>query len=151
MGPSRHNYKKFPPKKSLVISEFRVDPLYKSEAFLRENYIEKKLSVTQIAALICSARSTVVRHLEQLEIPLRDEDRQRRSGNTSFGQRWINRKAVTHKKEQETIEKARELRKQGHSYQKIADILNAMKVSTKTKKAKWHAKTVRSIILSKQD
>jgi hypothetical protein len=39
-----------------------------------------------------------------------------------------------------------ELRGKGFSYWKIADILNAMKVPTKTRKGKWHARSVQQIL-----
>lgn len=45
----------------------------------------------------------------------------------------------------------RELRDKGFSYWKIADVLNAMKVPTKTRKGKWHARTHQAIILKHQE
>lgn len=44
----------------------------------------------------------------------------------------------------------RELRDQGFSYWKIADVLNAMKVPTKTRGGKWLARTVQAILLNNE-
>ena len=38
------------------------------------------------------------------------------------------------------------LREQGYSYWKIAEVLNTMKIPTKTRKAKWHPTTVMKIL-----
>lgn len=56
------------------------------------------------------------------------------------------REFVSHKGELEVIEKMKELRSKGYSYRKIAEILNTMKVPTKTKKGKWHGKSVYHVL-----
>jgi len=137
----------FPPINSSMKSATNYFPIYRSEFFLRQKYVEEGLSITKIADLIFSARSTVVRNLEKYGIAIREEDHQARTGNTAFGQRWVNKKLILNNKEMEVVEKARALRSQGHSYQKIADILNAMKIPTKSRKSIWYAKTVRGILL----
>jgi chorismate mutase len=49
-----------------------------------------------------------------------------------FGKKIIDRSVEDHKREQEVLKQIRELRDQGHSYWKIAKILNTLKVRTKT-------------------
>jgi hypothetical protein len=137
----------FPRIESIMISEICVFPLYKSKSFLRQKYVEEKLSVTEISRLVFSARSTVVRNLEAFGIVIRAEDRVRKPKYAPYGQRRIKGQEIEYKRELEVIEKARALRGQGYSFQKIANILNTMKLPTKTKKAKWYPKTVRDIIL----
>ena len=39
-----------------------------------------------------------------------------------------------------------DLRAQGFSYWKIADIFNSMKIPTQMGKGKWHAKTIHQIL-----
>ena len=51
----------------------------------------------------------------------------------------------SHKRELENIKRMRELRDKGFSYEKIASVFNSMKIPTKTRKGKWHRKTVQSI------
>lgn len=53
---------------------------------------------------------------------------------------------MEHQRELKAIEKMRKLREKGFSYWKIAEVLNAMKVPTKTHKGKWHARTVLSVL-----
>ena len=147
MGPFAPNTINFPPLESIIISDICHFPLYKSKSFLQQKYVEERLSITEISRQIFSARSTVVRHLESFGIAIRKNDRTRKGGLPAYGRRRLNCADTDHKREQETIAKVITLRQQGHSYQKIVDILNAMGVPTKTKKAKWYAKTVRSIVI----
>lgn len=67
----------------------------------------------------------------------------------SYGKKVKERTLAEHKREQETIRKMHELRDKGFSYWKIADVLNAMKVPTKTRRGRWHARTVLSILCGK--
>jgi len=53
---------------------------------------------------------------------------------------------VDHKRELENIKKMKELRERGYSYWKIAEIFNSMKIPTKTKRGKWHAKSIHQIL-----
>jgi len=50
------------------------------------------------------------------------------------------------KTEIDNIQKMQQLRKEGLSYWKIAAVLNAMKVPTKTGRAPWQARTVQRIL-----
>lgn len=147
MAPVTPNSIIFPQIESEIISEVCVFPLYKSKSFLQQKYVEERLSITEISKQIFSARSTVVRNLEEFGIPIRNEDRGRKGGAAAFGKRRVKGRDIEHKREIEIIAKAKALRERGYSYQKIANVLNAMKVPTKTKAAKWYPKTVRGILL----
>jgi hypothetical protein len=46
----------------------------------------------------------------------------------------------------ENIQKMKDLREKGFSYWKIADVFNSMGIPTKTRKGKWHAKTIQQIL-----
>jgi AICAR transformylase/IMP cyclohydrolase PurH len=65
----------------------------------------------------------------------------------AYGQKVKERTLTEHKREQEVILKIRELRNKGLSYWKIVDVLNTMKVPTKTRKGRWHARTIQAILL----
>lgn len=142
------NTVEFPPANIPIISNIQQLPLYKSECFLREKYLEEKLSARQIAALTVSARSTILKYLEEYDIPMRSEDETllHNKGQMAYGERLVNRQIIAHQREIETIEKIRALRKQGLSYWKISDVLNAMDIPTKTRRAKWQAATVMKIL-----
>jgi hypothetical protein len=118
------------------------------EDFLRRKYLQEGLSTSQISKEISSARSTVVEYLKKYNIPIRptDEAHKKRPGQVAFGRRVIKGKEVAFKKEIEQIEMIKGLRESGHSYHRIADILNTMKVPTKNKGSKWHGTTVMKIL-----
>ena len=127
--------------------DFQVAPYYLDPNFLHQKYMVERLSTTEIAAQIFSSRSTVTKYLRFHGIPIRETGVNiiRRRG-LGYGSKVRCRLQEPHQIEQATIEKMRGLRGSGHSYWKIADILNTMKVPTKTKDTKWHARTVHRII-----
>lgn len=143
------NATSFQPLKSIMISSIQYTPLYKNKEFLHQKYVVERLSTVEIAHLILSARSTVSKYLKAHGIPLRESDRmlKKRPGyGLAYGKRIINRQEILHKREQDNIKKMNELRDQGFSYWKIADIFNSMKIPTQTGKGKWYAKTIHQIL-----
>jgi hypothetical protein len=60
----------------------------------------------------------------------------------AFGHKWRRHKAVVDRREQDALQKMVELRRQGFSYPKIAEVLNTMKIPTKKGKAKWFPNSV---------
>jgi hypothetical protein len=120
---------------------------FKDKAFLHQKYVLERLSIAEIAKEIFSAESTVHKYLRQFEIPIRDPGSNiRRKRALAYGRRIEDRREVAHQRELEVIDKMRSLRDQGFSYWKIADVLNAMKVPTKTRKGRWHARSVQQIL-----
>ncbi|MGZ6411293.1 MAG: recombinase family protein [Bdellovibrio sp.] len=101
--------------------------------------------MNKIACLTFSSRSTVVKYLKEFKIELRVEDLT--AGTLPFGSRRYRQKKVPNEQEQSVIKRAKELRGQGLSYKKIANIMNTVGIRTKTGRTKWYAKTVRDIIL----
>ena len=131
-----------------MISSIQHLPSYKSECFLRQKYLEEKLSIREIAAQIFSARSTVAWHLKAFGIPLRSEDEANKlqKAQLAYGEKRRNREPQSHQRELETIEKMQELRAQGFSFRKIAQVLTAMKIPTKEGKKKWHPFVIQRIL-----
>lgn len=74
-----------------------------------------------------------------------------RVGTIPFGFRLLGdgRTLVRDEKEQGTIELLQLFRESGHSYGKIADILNRKSVPTKKTGAMWQGTTVRNILMAK--
>ncbi|WP_413586040.1 recombinase family protein [Bdellovibrio sp. HCB274] len=68
-------------------------------------------------------------------------------GTLPFGKHWKDRQIALNIREQNIINKVKELRDQGLSFEKIASIMNTMGIKTKTGKTKWYAKTTRDIIV----
>jgi hypothetical protein len=138
------NVTSFSSTKIEMISSVQYIPLVKQESFLRLKYLQEGLSPRQIAALTFSSRQTVVKYLKLAGIPLRMDDQIR---VLPFGKKWRLNRITIHEQELATIEKARQLRAEGLPYDKIAKVMSMMRLRTKRGGVKWHAKTVRDIIL----
>ena len=99
--------------------------------------------------MIGVAYSSVHTYLRVYGIPVRGsgENIQRRPGRgLAYGRKISKRQESDHKRELEAVAKMRNLREHGFSYWKIADILNSMKVPTKTRRGRWHARSVQQIL-----
>jgi predicted DNA-binding protein YlxM (UPF0122 family) len=130
----------------------RNTQLFKNPDFLRQKYVEEKLSIAEIAALTMSSNGAVHSHLKSCGIETRRSGENiRPKRHLSYGYKISCRDVVNHAREQETLKKMQELRNQGFSYWKIADILNTMKVPTKTRKGRWHARSVQQIMDAEED
>ncbi|MCX6125757.1 MAG: recombinase family protein [Proteobacteria bacterium] len=138
----------FPHLEVTEIIEFTVIPKHKDEFFLREKYLSEGLSTRQISDLIFSARSTVVDALKGFGIPLRDADQTPwyRRGQVGYGTKVVKGRVAVNQRELDTIKHMADLRDKGFSYWKIAEILNAMGVPTKSRRAQWQAATVMKIL-----
>ena len=137
----------FPQANILIKTSICSETPYKDKAFLQQKYVVEGLSCEEIAAQIFSARTTVLKYLKIHGIPVREVGtNQKRVRGLAYGQKLKKRSLAEHKREQEAILKMRELREKGFSYWKIAEVLNAMKVPTKTRKGEWHARTVLAVL-----
>ena len=138
----------FPPANILMISCISEEPLYKNKFFLQQKYVEERLSCEEIASQIFSARTTILKYLKAHGIPIRDVGSNvRRVRGLAYGKKIKIRNFAEHQRESDAISKMKELREKGFSYWKIADVLNTMKVPTKTRKGRWHARTIQAILL----
>lgn len=100
----------------------------------------------EIATEIGSSRSTVLKYLHENNIPTRERSYAKRSKKAAYGHEIKNYKLVEIEEEQRWIEQMKKLRDSGFSYNKVADVLNALKVPTKTEKGKWHGRSVYEIL-----
>lgn len=135
-----------PPEVAKTV-EFTVSEPFKNRELLHQKYVIENLSASEIAAQFLSSRSTVLKYLKLHGIPVRGTGKGiRKKRNLAYGKRIVNRQEVAHQREQEIIRKMRSLRAEGLSYWKIASVLNAWRIPTKGKKAKWHARSVQQIL-----
>jgi len=137
---------KFSPFDLTEIIEFFYTPRFKDREFLQDRYIKKKRTLDEIAAEIGSSRSTVLKYLHENNIPTRERSYAKRSKKAAYGHEIKNYKLVEIKEEQKWIEHMKKLRDSGFSYHKIAEVLNALGVTTKTGKNSWQGKTVYQIL-----
>ncbi len=128
-----------------VISRLYVVPQFKDENVLRTLYLEKRLSVRQIAHQLSCSRQSVKKFLTLHQVELRPEDK-RKHGPPGYGEKWKNHKVVAHSRERDTIEKMIRLRSEGLSYEKIASVLKAMSVPTKRRGERWYGNSVYRIL-----
>ncbi len=100
-----------------------------------------------IAESLGCSHPTILANLQRFGIPFRDAkpDHYKR-GQVTYGRRALRSKEVEHKRELEVLAKIQNLRSQGFSYWKIADVLNTMGVPTKTRRAPWQPATVMKIL-----
>jgi hypothetical protein len=57
-----------------------------------------------------------------------------------------NRQLIAYQREQGYIAKMHELRSKGFTFEQVAQALNSLGVPTKTRRGKWHRKTVNAIL-----
>jgi hypothetical protein len=123
------------------------DPPFKNKFFLHQKYVVEGFSCGEIAAKIFSARTTILKYLKLHGIPVRENGtNQKRKRGLAYGTKVQGRQVENHQRERENVNKMRELRDKGYSYWKIAEVFNTLKIPTKTRKGKWHAKTVHQIL-----
>jgi len=137
----------WPPPRLVMVSQFQHIPIFRSKSFLHKKYVIERLSIKQIAKEIVSSRTAVAKYLKEHGIPLRHDDPEHKyQSRLRYGRIMRSRQLAAHGRELETVKKMKELRSQGFSYWKIADVLNTMKVPTKKQKGRWHARTIQKIL-----
>ncbi len=130
-----------------MFSSIISDQPFKNKIFLQQKYVVEGLSCGEIAAQIFSARTTVLKYLKLHGIPVREVgSNQKRKRGLGYGEKVECRQVVDHVREQENRTKMQELRDKGYSYWKIAEVFNTLKIPTKTRRGRWHAKTVQQIL-----
>jgi hypothetical protein len=105
------------------------------------------MSTQEVAEKINVAASTIHKYLRIHNIPLRGPGESPRQKMTlGYGYRLDGRFEVIHKGEQKNIYFMKKLRDRGYSYWRIADIFNERQVPTKTRKGRWHARSIKQIL-----
>jgi hypothetical protein len=137
----------FPPLQVTKSIQVSKPKLYRDRDFLHQKYVVERLSIKEISAEIFSSRTAVSSGLKRFGIPIRENDiAHKNRSQLRYGEAWRKRQVVAYRREQENIEKMRQLRSQGFSYWKIADVFNSMKIPTKTGRGRWHARAIQNIL-----
>ncbi|MCB0404731.1 MAG: recombinase family protein [Bdellovibrionales bacterium] len=129
----------------LVIPDKPVLPLYKSRSFVHQKYVVEGLSLAQIAAEIFSSKEAVRNALKRFGIPPRVPHRPHngRVSEPRYGVKISNGRASPHLAEQQMFQTISELRRQGLTLRKIAEILTSVGVPTKKRGKSWHPQMVK--------
>lgn len=106
------------------------------------------LSIAQIAAEIFSSKEAVRASLKRFNIPVREPHKPHngRVSEPCYGIKIRSGRAAPHLAEQQMIESIRELRSQGLTLRKIAEVLTSMGVPTKKRGKRWHPEMVKRVL-----
>ncbi len=127
--------------------EFNWQKPFKNAQLLHKNYVVDRLSAIEIAKKFSCSKSTFLKYLKLNNIPIREACVAiHKNRNVRYGEKNRSRRRMSHEREQEVIQKMVFLRDKGYSYRKIAEILDTMKIPTKTRKTKWQARVVQEIL-----
>ncbi|MGB0453773.1 MAG: recombinase family protein [Bacteriovoracaceae bacterium] len=131
------------------IIQLPVKNEWRNKELLYQKYVVERRSLNELAVEFKVARQTISKQMKEFGISVRKSGANvERKRGLAYGEKCRDRKLKVHKREMENIQKMKDLRDKGFSYWKIADIFNSMAVPTKTRKGKWHAKTIHQILLS---
>lgn len=129
------------------IIQLTVKKDWRNKELLYQKYVVEGRSMRELAVEFKVARETTSKQLRLFEVTVRNAgSNQSCKRGLVYGQKCRERELRVHKKELENIQKIKELREKGFSYWKIADVFNSMGIPTKTRKGKWHAKTIQQIL-----
>ena len=132
----------------IIIPEETMLPLYKNRGFVHQKYVVEGLSIKEIASEIFSSKEAVRNALRRFEIPVREAHKPH-NGRVScqkYGTKLRSGRASPHVAEQKMIETIKELRAQGMTLRKVAEILSNMGVPTKKRGNRWHPEMVKRIL-----
>lgn len=118
------------------------------ESKLHELTVTKKLTSSKIAKELGVSRSTVSKYQKRYGIPTRKiGSNRKRTRGVAFGEKVLaDGKVVRLPEEQKVLSAMQTWRKQGKTFQEIANTLNELGAPTKTGKGKWHRKTIQQLL-----
>ncbi len=112
-----------------------------------QKYVIEGLTCEEISKDFSTARTTILKYLKEFGIATRNPgSNHNRKRGLAYGEKSQQREIKEHKRELQNIQRMRELREKGFSYWKIADVFNSMGIPTKSRKGKWHPKTIQQIL-----
>lgn len=91
-----------------------------AESVLKEKYLEKRLSMRDIAREFSSSKTHIRDLLLKHNIPLRDPSKYHKYHSRSYGKRFLNGRTVDFKKELRTIETIKKMHAEGMTARGIA-------------------------------
>jgi hypothetical protein len=131
----------------VIISEEYLQPLYKDSFFVHQKYVVEGLSIREIAREIFSSKEAVRNALKRFNIPVREPHiHNGRLACPSYGTKLRSGRASPHVAERQMIDSIKELRAQGLTLRKVAEILTNMGVPTKKRGKSWHPEMVKRIL-----
>lgn len=132
--------------RTTIISSIKTLPDHLNYRVLHEKYVEKRLSVREIARQLSSSKTTILDALKKLDIPLRLRNSSERPSNPPYGLRHHKGLFVEDKAETRVIQKIIIPKYQhGEALTAIARFLDAQGIKSKTG-THWHHQVIRAIL-----
>lgn len=116
------------------------------QLFLKKKYVEENLSAENVAETAGCSKASIFKYLDEFKIEKRESGKCIKKATCSYGMKYKLGHEVDHKRERHMISYIRKLSSQGLSNEKIVNILIEGNFPTKTKKGRWHRKTVWEIL-----
>lgn len=113
-----------------------------SASVLKEKYVEKQLSMRDIAKEFSCSKTQVRNLLLQNNIEIRKPNNYHKVHERVYGKKRINGKVVDHKKEQRVLDTIKKMYEEGVHPRAMARLLDAMKIPTKNQGKGWHHHTI---------
>jgi len=121
---------------------------YRDTSVLHQKYVVEWATLTQIAKEFLCSRSAVVKALVKAGIPLRQQSKEGcLPRSVGYGTVIVEGRRVPSQVEERVIKTITSLRRDGLSFDKIADRLTQLGIPTKTRRKKWNGGCIRAIIL----
>jgi hypothetical protein len=146
--PLTERGEELPPHQVVDTLKFVVTPDYKNHDFLRQKYVEERLSIKQISRLTASSKDSVRKGLQAAGISLRPHGHHHgHPSQPRFGKRICKGREVQHKAEQKVVTVVQNLRNQQMTYRQIAQTLSQLGIPTKCRGRGWHPEMVRRVLV----
>jgi hypothetical protein len=129
-----------------VYSQILTTHLVNNEVFLKQKYLEERMSARRIAKLLGCSHDTVNASIRRLGIHKNNS----KGGQIPYGYKVVRHRVVECKHQQKNIQQMLAKSKQGWSCPKIANWLNRYKTPN-PKGKRWYAATVRRILYKFQN
>jgi hypothetical protein len=125
-----------------------VTPDYKNHDFLRQKYVEERLSIKQISRLTASSKDSVRKGLRAAGIAIRQHGLHHgHPAQPRFGKRIQKGRETDFKAEQKVVGVIQEFRDQKMTLRQISHALTKLGVQTKCRGRSWHPEMVRRVLV----
>ena len=134
--------------KTVLFSTIKTLNDHANPSVLQALYVEKRLSIKQVAELTGASKAAIVANLRRFKIPARAAHQSHgRPGNPPYGYHMVGGQLVEHPKEKKVIQAVRKMFLQKElSLCAIAKALTRDGIPTKMGKGPWHHEMLRSIL-----
>jgi len=134
--------------KTTLFSTIKTLHDHANPTVIHDLYVNKSLSVKQVAELTGASKGAILANLKRFDIPTRAAHQSHgRPGNPPYGYHLVGGRLVSYAKEQRVIKLVRKMFvDQGATLSAIVRHLTAAGIPTKKSRSPWHHEMIRSIL-----